>query len=173
VAISTPARLLLLVVGPPEAAAGLGLAERLPRESVDILVCADAGEAVRALRAAVAAPPAAPPAVPGIERPVRAGALRLFPATMEAELHGRRMTLPPREFRLLRLLMTHAGQVVSRDQIRESVWGAGERDASNTITVHIQRLRTRLGDARHDPSIIRTVRRLGYRLVPPRRATVS
>lgn len=159
--ISTPARLLLLVVGPQEAAAGL--AERLPHESFDIVVCADTIEAVRALRS-VSTP--APP-----ERPVRAGALRLLPATMEAELHGRRISLPPREFRVLHLLATHAGQVVSREQIRESVWGAGERDASNTITVHIQRLRARLGDARHDPAIIRTVRRLGYRLVPPPRQT--
>jgi DNA-binding response OmpR family regulator len=160
-----PARLLLLVVGPPEQAAGL--AERLPHEGADILVCADAGEAVRALRSVSAAAPRERP-VPA-ERPVRAGALRVIPASLEAELYGRRITLPPREFRLLHLLTTHAGQVVSRDQIRESVWGAGERDASNTITVHIQRLRARLGDTRQDPAIIQTVRRLGYRLVPPPR----
>jgi DNA-binding response OmpR family regulator len=150
-----------VVVGPPAEAAGL--AERLPRESVDILVCADADEALRALRS-VSPPPAR-------QRSLRAGALRLHPSALEAELHGRRITLPPREFRLLHLLMSHAGQVVTRDQIRESVWGAGERDASNTITVHIQRLRTRLGDPSHDPAIIQTVRRLGYRLVPPPRRT--
>jgi DNA-binding response OmpR family regulator len=40
------------------------------------------------------------------------------------------------------------------------------RAPSNTITVHIQRLRSRLGE---DPEIIQTVRRLGYRLVPPPR----
>jgi DNA-binding response OmpR family regulator len=171
VTISTPARLLLLVVGPQAEAADL--AERLPRGSADIVVCADTDEALRALQS-VTARPAAPPDQPRPERPrpgrpVRAGALRLIPAALEAELHGRRVTLPPREFRLLHLLAVHAGQVVSRDQIRESVWGAGERDASNTITVHIQRLRTRLGDSRNDPAIIQTVRRLGYRLVPPPR----
>jgi DNA-binding response OmpR family regulator len=148
--------LLLLVVGPPAEAAGL--ADRLPREFADIVVCADADEALRALR-----PPAVPP-VPA--RPVRAGALRVIPAALEAELYGRRITVPPREFRLLYLLVTNAGRVVSRERIRQSVWGGvGERDASNTITVHIQRLRARLGDAR----IIETVRRLGYRLVPPPR----
>ena len=63
--------------------------------------------------------------------------------------------------------MQHAGQVVTREQIRESVWGTGDGDASNTITVHIQRLRVRLGDSGHKPTIIETVRRLGYRLVPP------
>jgi DNA-binding response OmpR family regulator len=164
VTTSTPARLLLLVVGPPAEAAGL--AERLPRESVDILVCADAGEALRVLRSVSTRRVR--------QRPLRAGALRLHPAALEAELHGRRITLPPREFRLLHLLMSHAGQVVTRDRIRESVWGAGERDASNTITVHVQRLRARLGDPSHDPAIIQTVRRLGYRLVaPPRRTTVT
>jgi DNA-binding response OmpR family regulator len=152
--------LLLLVVGPLTEAAGL--ADRLPREFADIVVCADADEALRALR-----PPAVPP-VPA--RPVRAGALRVIPAALEAELHGRRITVPPREFRLLHLLVSHAGHVVTRDQIRESVWGAGDRDASNTITVHIQRLRARLGDAH----IIQTVRLLGYRLVPPpRRSKVT
>jgi DNA-binding winged helix-turn-helix (wHTH) protein len=171
VTTSTPARLLLLVVGPPAEAAGF--AELLPHESVDILVCADASEALRALQS-VSPTPVRPvgsaPAV-GSERPLRAGALRLHPAALEAELHGRRITLPPREFRLLHLLMSHAGHVVTRDEIRKSVWGAGERDASNTITVHIQRLRTRLGDPSHDPAIIQTVRRLGYRLVPPPRRT--
>jgi DNA-binding response OmpR family regulator len=157
--------LLLLVVGPLAQAAGL--AERLPREFADIVVCADADEALRALR-----PAAVPADVPPVTaRAVRAGALRLIPAALEAELYGRRITLPPREFRLLHLLASHAGHVVSRNQIRESVWGAGERDASNTITVHIQRLRARLGDTRHEPCIIQTVRRLGYRLVPPPRPT--
>jgi len=150
-------RLLLLVVGPPAQAAGL--TEHLTDPSLDVRVCVDVAEAVRVLRMVGPAAPAEP-------RPVRAGALRLDPAAQEAELHGRRIPLPPRETRLLHLLMVNANHVVSREQIEETVWGAGERSSSNTVTVHIQRLRARLGE---DPGIIQTVRRLGYRLVPPPR----
>lgn len=148
-----PDRLLLLVVGPPAQAAGL--TEHLADPSVDIRVCVDVAEAVRVLQLVSPEP-----------RPVRAGALRLDPTAQEAELHGRRVALPPRETRLLHLLMTNANHVVTREQIRETVWGGEENNSSNTITVHIQRLRARLGD---DPDIIQTVRRLGYRLVPPPR----
>jgi DNA-binding response OmpR family regulator len=92
------------------------------------------------------------------------GGLRLDPASLEVHLHGRRVPMPMRELRLLQLLMTNADRVVTRERIRDAVW----RDApgSNTITVHVQRLRQRLRDDR-DPRIILTVRGVGYRLVPP------
>ena len=110
---------------------------------------------------------ARPETVAAIEPPLKAGALRVDPGTLEVQLYGRRAVLPPREFSLLQLLVTHADRIVTRDQIRAALWGGNERDASNTITVHIQRLRNRLGDDRHKPTIIQTVRRVGYRLVPP------
>ena len=68
-----------------------------------------------------------------------------------------------RELRLLQLLMAHADRVVTREQIRDSVWGGVP--GSNTITVHVQRLRQRLGDDQVDPRVILTVRGVGYRLV--------
>ncbi|GAA1027519.1 hypothetical protein GCM10009557_09190 [Virgisporangium ochraceum] len=150
-----PDRLLLLVVGPPAQAAGL--TEHLTDPTLDVRVCVDVAEAVRVLQLVKPEP-----------RVVRAGGLRLDPTAQEAELHGRRIALPPRETRLLHLLMSNANHVVTREQIRETVWGADEHNSSNTITVHIQRLRARLGE---DPDIIQTVRRLGYRLVPPPRRT--
>jgi DNA-binding response OmpR family regulator len=70
-----------------------------------------------------------------------------------------------RELRLLQLLMANADRVVTREQIREAVWGGAP--GSNTITVHVQRLRHRLGDDQENPQLILTVRGVGYRLVPP------
>jgi DNA-binding response OmpR family regulator len=93
------------------------------------------------------------------------GALRLDPASLQVHLRGRPVRLPLRELRLLQLLMTHADRVVTREQIRDAVWGGVP--GSNTITVHVQRLRHRLGDDQHNPSMILTVRGVGYRLVPP------
>ena len=99
------------------------------------------------------------------EPPLECGALRLDPAALEVHLHGRPVRMPMRELRLLQLLMSHADRVVTRDQIRDAVWGGVP--GSNTITVHVQRLRQRLGDDQDDPRMILTVRGVGYRLVPP------
>lgn len=108
-----------------------------------------------------------PETLPVVEPPTRAGGLYLDPSTHEIRLYGRCTVLPPREFRLLQLLVTHANRVVTREQIHAAVWGSSARDTTNTITVHIQRLRARLDDDPYRPAIIHTVRRVGYRLVPP------
>jgi DNA-binding response OmpR family regulator len=99
------------------------------------------------------------------EAPVEVGSLRLDPASLTVHLDGRPIRLPLRELRLLHLLMSHADRVVTREQIREAVWGGAPN--SNTVTVHVQRLRQRLGDDQHDPKIILTIRGVGYRLITP------
>ena len=93
------------------------------------------------------------------------GGLRLDRGALEVSLHGRLVRMPMREMRLLQLLMVHADRVVTREQIRDVVWGGAP--GSNTITVHVQRLRQRLGDDQVDPKMILTVRGVGYRLIPP------
>ncbi|ROO51513.1 DNA-binding response OmpR family regulator [Micromonospora sp. Llam0] len=98
--------------------------------------------------------------------PLHAGALTLDSAAHAVYLHGSRISLPLREFQLLHLLMLHAGRVVTRHQINQLVW-AGEGEGSNTVNVHIRRLRTRLGDNPKEPFIIVAVRGIGYRLDPP------
>jgi DNA-binding response OmpR family regulator len=80
-------------------------------------------------------------------------------------LSGRLIRMPLRELRLLQLLMVNADRVVTREQIRDTVWGGVP--GSNTITVHVQRLRHRLGDDQDDPRMILTARGVGYRLFPP------
>jgi DNA-binding response OmpR family regulator len=60
--------------------------------------------------------------------------------------------------------MKRRGRVASSDQISEAVWG--HPTATNTVAVHIKRLRAKLGsDIEHGP-LIRTIRGLGYRLAP-------
>jgi DNA-binding response OmpR family regulator len=97
--------------------------------------------------------------------PLEVGGLRLDPASLEVHLHGQLVRMPMRELRLLELLMVHADRIVTREQIRDTVWGGVP--GSNTITVHVQRLRQRLGDDQVDPKLILTVRGVGYRLIPP------
>jgi DNA-binding response OmpR family regulator len=113
-----------------------------------------------------------PEAVGMLEPALECGALRLDPSTLDVRLHNRPVRLPLREYQVLRYFMIHVDRVVTRDQIYDAVWGGSGGDASNTLTVHINRLRKRLGDDQGDPRIIVTVRGLGYRLVPPRARVV-
>jgi DNA-binding response OmpR family regulator len=98
---------------------------------------------------------------------IECGRLSLDPATLEVRLDGQRIVLPLREYEVLRFLMTHVDRVVTREQIYETVWKEPFRMASNTLTVHITRLRRRLGDDNKQQQIIVTVRGVGYRLIPP------
>ena len=98
---------------------------------------------------------------------VRCGALELDPTALDVHLRGAPIHLPPREFRVLHYLMAHEGKVVSQSRLWEAVWGGTGPSVSNTISVHIRRLRRRLGDDPRDPRIITTVGRSGYRLQPP------
>ncbi|MDB1088089.1 response regulator transcription factor [Streptomyces sp. ACA25] len=101
------------------------------------------------------------------DQPLVCGPLTLDPSTYEVRMHGMPTArLPLREFQLLHLMMVHAEKVITREHIRAELWGDGA-SRSNTITVHIRRLRERLGDDPHHPEIIQTVRGVGYRLVPP------
>jgi DNA-binding response OmpR family regulator len=100
------------------------------------------------------------------ERAVVCGPISLDPASVEVRVGGEPVYLPMREFKLLHLLMSRAERLVTREEISARLWGAG-RQRSNTITVHVRRLRERLGDDPHHPRVIQTVRGLGYRFVPP------
>ncbi len=108
-----------------------------------------------------------PDSIGTLEPVLEAGGLRLDPATLEVRLHGELIRLPLREYYVLRFFMIHKDRVVSREQIYEAVWGGPVHDASNTLSVHIKRLRMRLKDNQPDPAIIVTVRGVGYRFVPP------
>ncbi len=78
---------------------------------------------------------------------------------------GQAVELTPTEFRLLRYLMVNAGQVVSKTQIRERVWESSVEGRVNMVEVYVSYLRKKL-DAL-GPSMIRTVRGLGYCLREP------
>jgi DNA-binding response OmpR family regulator len=93
---------------------------------------------------------------------------RLGPVTVargarEVHVDGRRVTLTQREFDLLDYLVTRAGQVVTRDELLESVWGFASPGATRTVEVHVAQLRKKLGL----PDLIETVRGLGYKATQP------
>lgn len=71
--------------------------------------------------------------------------------------------LPSREFALLEFLMRHAGQVVTRQQLLDAVWGFDFDTGSNVVDVYVGYLRRKL-DRPEEPSVIETVRGAGYRV---------
>lgn len=91
------------------------------------------------------------------------GDIELDPAGMHVHIRGRPLRLPLREFQLLGYLMQHANQVVGRRQILRELWG-DELTDTNTLTVHIKRLREKIGSVPGSCCTIDTVRGLGYRL---------
>ncbi len=73
----------------------------------------------------------------------------------------RLLTLTQREFELLAFLMQREGQVVSRDEILDHVWGIDFAGQYNTVDVNIRHLRQKI-DRPDEPSLIKTARGLGY-----------
>ncbi len=87
------------------------------------------------------------------------GPVTLARGSREVRVDGSEVELTQREFDLLEYLLRHAGQVVSRDELLEAVWGFVSPGQTRTVEVHVAMLRKKLGD--HD--VIKTVRGLGYK----------
>jgi two-component system response regulator MprA len=98
-------------------------------------------------------------------RVLEAGPVRLNPETHEVTVDGRVVELTAREFDLLAFLMQKPGRVFTREQIFESVWGYSYLGDSKVIDVFVSALRRKL-DSKPAPSIVRTVRGVGYTVRP-------
>ena len=95
--------------------------------------------------------------------PIERGPLRIEPAGRRAFLDGAELDLTMREFDLLAYLAARPGRVFSRDQLMEAVWDTPFFTDTSTVTVHIRRLRGKLGDDPAEPRFIETVWGVGYR----------
>ena len=94
---------------------------------------------------------------------IEAGDLVLDLPTRRVTSGGVEIELTPTEFSILEMLMRHAGQVVTRKMLCESLWESDWEGTTNVIEVHINRLRTKLQRGTKEP-IIHTVRGRGYAL---------
>jgi DNA-binding response OmpR family regulator len=93
------------------------------------------------------------------------GGIRLEPAARRVMVNGAEIALANKEYELLRVLLEHAGQVVSRDTILAEVWGDVELRGSKTLDMHMSWLRRKIGD--EGPAAerrIATVRGVGFRI---------
>lgn len=89
--------------------------------------------------------------------------LELDRTTMRVFRNGREIGMTARELALLELFMSSPGRVLSRERILSNVWGVDEDPLTNVVDVYVRRLRAKIDDS-DQPSLISTVRGLGYRM---------
>src|SRR5262245_35762246 len=100
----------------------------------------------------------------GDGKPVRSGDLEIDVAALAVRLPDQRVArLTPNEMKLLLQLAQHPGQVLSRDDLIQHVWGEHYVGESNIVDVYIRRLRRKIERDAANPILIQAVRGVGYR----------
>lgn len=83
----------------------------------------------------------------------------------EATKGATALDLSPREFKLMKYFIEHRGEVVTRDQLLDAVWGYDSFPLTRTVDTHIAKLRQKIEDDAGNPHYILTVHRAGYKFV--------
>src|SRR3954447_18235699 len=101
----------------------------------------------------------------------RFGLFEVNPHSGELTGKGLRVKLQEQPFQLLVLLLENAGDLVSRDDVRQRLWpGNTFVDFDASLSVAIGKLREALGDSANNPRFIETIPRRGYRFIAPVKA---
>ncbi len=99
---------------------------------------------------------------------IRFGAFELRVESGELLSQGVSLKLPPQPFKVLAVLVEHAGQLVTREEIQRQVWGADTFvDFDKGLNFCIKQIREALGDNAQAPRFIETLPRRGYRFIAP------
>src|ERR1700742_4558814 len=106
-------------------------------------------------------------AAPGISSgPIRFGPFAVDPTNRELRKRGYLVRLQPQQFAVLSLLVEHAGQIVSREEIHQHIWGSDTFvDFDHGINFAVNQIRAALGDDADKPRYIETIPRRGYRFI--------
>jgi two-component system response regulator RegX3 len=99
--------------------------------------------------------------------PITVGALTLDPASRSVTKDGQPIELAAKEFDLLKMLMSRAGEVVGREEIMDEVWDPHWFGPTKTLDVHISWLRKKIEEEPSAPVYITTVRGVGFRFAAP------
>jgi two-component system response regulator RegX3 len=103
------------------------------------------------------------------EAPLVVGPVEMDVERHEVRVNGAPVSLPPKEFELLEILLRRKGRLLPRLYLIEEVWGADYVGDTKTLDVHVKRIRQKIEADPHNPSHLLTVRGLGYKFVdrPP------
>ncbi|MFF1573130.1 response regulator [Leifsonia sp. NPDC058292] len=94
---------------------------------------------------------------------LEAGRVKMDVDRHTVSVDGAEISMPLKEFELLELLLRNAGRVLTRGQLIDRVWGSDYFGDTKTLDVHIKRIRSRIEQSPSEPSMLVTVRGLGYR----------
>jgi len=94
---------------------------------------------------------------------LEAGGVRMDVERHAVTVGGKDTPMPLKEFELLELLLRNSGRVLTRGQLIDRVWGADYFGDTKTLDVHIKRIRSKIESTPSEPTMLVTVRGLGYR----------
>ena len=94
---------------------------------------------------------------------LEAGTVRMDVERHAVTVDGADVAMPLKEFELLELLLRNSGRVLTRGQLIDRVWGADYFGDTKTLDVHIKRIRSKIEKVPGEPTMLVTVRGLGYR----------
>ncbi|GAA2092438.1 MULTISPECIES: response regulator transcription factor [Brevibacterium] len=97
------------------------------------------------------------------EAVIEAGGVRIDVDRHVASVRGEELSLPLKEFELLEMLVRNAGRVMTRGQLIDRIWGQDYVGDTKTLDVHVKRLRAKVEKEPSSPSLLVTVRGLGYK----------
>lgn len=97
------------------------------------------------------------------ENVLSAGTVRMDIERHAVTVSGELVNMPLKEFELLEFLLRNAGRVLTRGQLIDRVWGTDYFGDTKTLDVHIKRIRSRIEAVPSEPTMLVTVRGLGYR----------
>ena len=99
------------------------------------------------------------------EPTVKAGPLTIDLAARAVMLNDKRLTLTPKEYRLLQVLAQHAGNVVTHQHLLKEVWGSIHVHDTHYLRIFVRKLRQKIEPRPDSPKILVTELGVGYRLV--------
>jgi DNA-binding response OmpR family regulator len=99
--------------------------------------------------------------------PLRFGDVEIDPQRLQGKKRGKTFPLSARQFELLSLFLEHSGQVLSRAEILDEIWGICYEGTTRTLDQHVANLRKKIEDDPARPKYIVTVHRVGYRFDSP------
>jgi DNA-binding response OmpR family regulator len=101
----------------------------------------------------------------GVAQPVcQCGDIRINPRSRRVLKHGREIALTRKEFDLLTLMVRRAGEVITRDEFLDAIWGEDVYVTPRVVDTHVALLRKKIEDDPNNPKCILGVRGLGYKL---------
>ena len=99
------------------------------------------------------------------EKSIKCGNIEINLSKYEAKVNEKNIDLTPREFELLYAFCENEGNLMSREQIFDEIWGYSFIGNTKTLDVHIQRIREKIEKNPREPKKLVTVRGVGYKLV--------